>query len=268
MSDLSPKVAKGDIDQLAFTNRDFMGQAPASSTFLSRVRLTQCEEFGRLAARRSSFINLAAFLRGYEDSLNISFIRTSGPIFRGGLHMSYDISKYGWFGWHNMSAWISSRDGRPLRQCRITDLHNERAKLHVDRAYEIPDEFLLQLTAWSKSAFECKVVARQGVVIEIEFRRSSLFERAKPGHAKIETATHSHSRQDLQMLRGLAGQRRGHRRAIGSALLVAGLACVLIALAVTLDWEKIKPTGYELAGSTASYFKKAPSEPPNSTVGR
>src|SRR5215211_1825299 len=74
--------------------------------------------------------------------------------------MSYDISKYGWFGWHNMSAWISSRDGRPLRQCRITDLHNDRAKLHVDRAYEIPDEFLLQLTAWSKSAFECKVRAR------------------------------------------------------------------------------------------------------------
>ncbi|MFL6935665.1 MAG: hypothetical protein ACJ8EJ_13565, partial [Xanthobacteraceae bacterium] len=60
MSDLSPKVAKGDIDQLAFTNRDFMGQAPASSTFLSRVRLTQCEEFGRPAARRSWFINLAA----------------------------------------------------------------------------------------------------------------------------------------------------------------------------------------------------------------
>jgi hypothetical protein len=177
--------------------------------------------------------------------------------------MTYDGLKYGWFGWHNMTAWIASRDGRPLRQCRITDLHNDRAKLHVDRAYEIPDEFLLQLTAWSKSAFECKALARQGAVIEIEFRRSSLFDRAKSVPAKVETATRSHSRQDLQMLRGLAGQRRTHRRAIGSALFAAGLASFLIALAVALDWGKVQTTGYELAGSTASYFKKAPSEPRN-----
>jgi hypothetical protein len=177
--------------------------------------------------------------------------------------MSYDAFKYGWFGWHNMSAWIASRDGRPLRQCRITDLHNDRAKLHVDRAYEIPDEFLLQLTAWSKSAFECKVVARRGMVIEIEFRRSSVFDRPKSSPAQTETATRSHSRQDLQMLRGLAGQRRSHRRAIGSMLFAAGLASFLIVLAVTVGWVKIRPTGYELAGSTTSYFKKAPSEPRN-----
>jgi hypothetical protein len=202
--------------------------------------------------------------------------------------MSHRVLKYGWFGWNNMPAWIASRDGRPLRQCRITDLHGDRAKLEVDRAYEIPNEFLLQLTAFSRSAFECKVVARQGTLIEIQFSRSSLFDRAKPKEVKFETAprgfetemrgfdtatrgfdtaTRGHSRQDLQMLRGLANQRRTHRGAMRSALVVTGVASILIALAVMLDWVKFQPAGYELAGSTSSFFKKA-SEFRNSTIGR
>jgi hypothetical protein len=188
-------------------------------------------------------------------------ITTHTGFLGGDLDMSNHGWKYGWFGWHNMSAWIASRDGRPLRQCRITDLHDDRAKLQVDRAYEIPDEFLLQLNAWSRSAFECKVVARRNMVIEIEFRRSSVFERPKTSCANLEAPTRSHSRQDLQMLRGLAGQRRSHGRVAGSALVVAAAASFLIVLAVTLDWVKFKPTGYELAGSSASHSKKAPSEP-------
>jgi hypothetical protein len=182
--------------------------------------------------------------------------------------MSSDVLKYGWFGWNNMSAWIASRDGRPLRQCRITNLHGDRAKLQVDRAYEIPDEFLLQLNAWSRSAFECKVIARRSMLIEIELRRSSVFDRPKSAPAEIGPASRSHARQDLQMLRGLAGQRRSHGRAVGSALLAVGLACFLIALAVTLDWVKLRSTGYELAGSTTSYLKKVPGEIRNSTMGR
>jgi len=177
--------------------------------------------------------------------------------------MSYDTFKYGWFGWHNMSAWIASREGRPLRQCRITDRHDDRAKLLVERAYEIPDEFLLQLNAWSRSAFECKVVARRGTVIEIALTRNSVLDGQKSGHASAETAPRSYSRQDLQMLRGLVVQRRSHRRAMGSVLFAAGLAFSLIALAVTLDWVKFRSTGYELAGSTASYFKKIPIVPRN-----
>jgi hypothetical protein len=187
--------------------------------------------------------------------------------FRWDFSMSHKALKYGWFGFNNMPAWIASRDGRPLRQCRIADLQGDRAKLEVDRAYEIPDEFLLQLTALSTSAFECKVVARQGMLIEIAFRRSSLFERAQPVEAKPATTSRGHSRQDLQMLRGLASQRRNYRGAIRSALLVAGVASILIGLAIVLDWGRLQPAGYELAGSTASFLKKVPSELRNS-VGR
>ena len=64
--------------------------------------------------------------------------------------MSYQVIKYGWFGWNKMPAWIASRDRRPLRECCIRDLYANRAKLEVDRAYEIPDEFLMTKTTRRK----------------------------------------------------------------------------------------------------------------------
>jgi hypothetical protein len=181
--------------------------------------------------------------------------------------MSHVVLNYGWFGWNNMPAWIASIDGRPLKQCRIVDLDGDHAKLEVDRAYEIPDHFLLQLSAFSRSAFQCKVLARQGMLIHIEFKRSSLFERPNPPDAKPETTTSGNSRHNLRTLRGLAKRRHTHRSAIRSALVVAGVASFLIALAVILDWARFQPSGYELAGSTSSFFRKAPSESRTSTVG-
>jgi hypothetical protein len=56
--------------------------------------------------------------------------------------------------------------------------------------------------------------------------------------------------------------------AIASAwLLVAFCASLLFVLAIVLDWVNLRPVGYQLAGSTASFSKKPVSERFNSTAG-
>jgi hypothetical protein len=166
--------------------------------------------------------------------------------------MSYEWTKYGWFGWNKMPAFIAFRDGRPLRECRIVDFYANRAKLEVDRACEIPEQFRLHLTASSRTAFECEVVGRDDSSIQVELGSVDGPDRVARGSSR--------------QVRGLATRRR-HQGAIASALLVTAVASLLIALAVKFDLVDFQPTGYDLAGSTTSFFKKAPSEPPNSTTG-
>jgi hypothetical protein len=180
--------------------------------------------------------------------------------------MSYEVVKNGWFGWNRMPAWIASSDGRALRECRIIEFYANRAKLEVDRDCEIPEEFLLQLTPVSRAAFECKVICRDDASIQVEFRRDSIFERLSSVDIRPDRLARGNSQHDLTMLRRLAVRRRGQHGALASALLVAAVASLLIALAVKLDLVGLRPTGYDLAGSTTS-FLKAPREPSKSTTG-
>jgi hypothetical protein len=180
--------------------------------------------------------------------------------------MSYERIKYGWFGWNKMPAFIAFRDGRPLRECRIIDLYANRATLEVDRACELPKEFRLHLTASSGTAFECEVVGRDDSSIQVEFRRDSIFQRMSSVDIRPDSLARGNSRQDLTMLRGFATRRR-QPNAIASALIVTAVASLLIALAVKLDLVDLQPTEYHLAGSTTSFFRKAPSEALNSTTG-
>jgi hypothetical protein len=203
-----------------------------------------------------------------KDFFNDTSLQYSRREFFGvGFSMSYERIKYGWFGWNKMPAFIAFRDGRPLRECRIIDIYANRAKLEVDRACEIPDEFRLHLTASSRTAFECEVVGRDDSSIQVEFKRDSIFERMSSADIRPDRLARGSSRQDLAMLRGLATHRRSQQVAIASALLVTAVASLLIALAVKLDWSDLQQSGYHLAGSTTSIFKKAPSEPPNSKTG-
>jgi hypothetical protein len=180
--------------------------------------------------------------------------------------MSYERMKYGWFGWSKMPAFIAFRDGRPLRECRIIDIYADRAKLEVDRAWEIPDQFRLHFAS-GRTAFECEVVGRHGSSIQVGFTRDSIFERMSSADIRPDSLARGSSRQDLTMLRGLATRKPSQQGAIASALLVTAVASLLIALAVKLDFMGLQQTGYHLAGSTTSFLKKAPSEPPNSTKG-
>jgi hypothetical protein len=179
--------------------------------------------------------------------------------------MSYEGLKYGWFGWNKMPAWIASLDGRPVRECRIIEFYANRAKLEVDRACEIPEEFLLQLKAVSRAAFECKAVGRDNSSIQVEFRRESIFERMSSVDVRPDRLARSHSQQELAMMRRLATRRRSQQSAIASAVLVTGVASFLIALAVSLELVDLRSPGYHLAGSTTSFFKRTSSERPNLT---
>ena len=203
---------------------------------------------------------------GFErlSQQHVITILTAG-FFGVGFSMSYEVLKYGWFGWNKMPAFIAFRDGRPLRECRIIDFYANRAKLEVDRAWDIHNEFRLYLTVSSRTAFECEVVGRHGSSIQVEFRRDSIFEPMSSVDIRPDSLARGSSRQDLTMLIGLATRRRSQQGAIASALLVTAVASLLIALAVKLDLMDLQQTGYHLAGSTTSFFKKAPSEPPNST---
>lgn len=49
-------------------------------------------------------------------------------------------------------------------------------------------------------------------------------------------------------------QRRNNRRAIGGALLLTAFASGLVVLAIKLDWMKLRPAEYHLAGSTVRSF--------------
>jgi len=174
--------------------------------------------------------------------------------------MSHETLKYGWFGWNNAPAWITSNDGGPPRECRIRALNGNTVQLEVERAYEISGEFQLRLMAHSRSVFECRIVQRRGTLIEGEFRRNSP-DRVGGAQTRFDGPTDAAARQDLAALRGLAKRRRTSSRVVSSALLVTAIASMLMLLATKFDWLKLQPAAYELASSMSSSFRKGPVAP-------
>ena len=198
--------------------------------------------------------------------------------------MSYDVLKNGWFGW-NMPASISLGDGFGFRPCRIKDITDNRAKLEVHRADEIPDQFLLHLTASGSLPLDCKVITRAPTMVEIEFvwhkpeyglvqtaDYSDIDTKApKPAHVakSSDIASQHRSRRDLEMLRGTAIRRRTRRGVIFNSLIVTAVCASLLFVSVVLfDCESKQSSTYQLAGSTTASAKRVPSDLGNSPAVR
>jgi len=57
----------------------------------------------------------------------------------------------------------------PLIACSIADVSESGARLTLERDDELPDKFLLLLTANGRARRHCRVVWRTGVIVGVEF---------------------------------------------------------------------------------------------------
>lgn len=66
-------------------------------------------------------------------------------------------------------AWIErTSDGPPL-SCTVIDISPSGAKIEVDDAMQLPDEFAIRLTRSGQPNFSCKVVWRNTTAVGVRF---------------------------------------------------------------------------------------------------
>jgi hypothetical protein len=73
------------------------------------------------------------------------------------------------------TAWIGSGENAPLRGCIVSDISENGAKLHVESAEDLPDEFQLLLSGRGGIYRQCRAVWRTKDQIGVQFERA--FER-------------------------------------------------------------------------------------------
>ena len=65
-------------------------------------------------------------------------------------------------------GWIMANDGEP-RECRVCDVSQRGARLGVERVNEMPDYFVLRLSADGRVARHCMIVWRTRDEVGVEF---------------------------------------------------------------------------------------------------
>jgi hypothetical protein len=68
------------------------------------------------------------------------------------------------------NAWIGTDDKQPLRGCMVSDISDDGARLDVESADELPDEFQLLLSGGGIYQ-QCRAVWRTNTQIGVEFKR-------------------------------------------------------------------------------------------------
>lgn len=69
------------------------------------------------------------------------------------------------------SAWIGTGENRPLRGCMVSDISDDGAKLDVESAQDLPDEFQLLLSGNGGIYRQCRAVWRTSDQIGVHFER-------------------------------------------------------------------------------------------------
>jgi hypothetical protein len=69
------------------------------------------------------------------------------------------------------TAWIGAGSNAPLRGCMVSDISDSGAKLDVESAEELPDEFQLLLSGHGGIYRECRAVWRTINQIGVQFEK-------------------------------------------------------------------------------------------------
>lgn len=69
------------------------------------------------------------------------------------------------------AAWIGTGEGMPLRGCIVSDISDDGAKLDVESAQDLPDEFQLLFSGHSGIYRQCRAVWRTADQIGVQFER-------------------------------------------------------------------------------------------------
>lgn len=69
------------------------------------------------------------------------------------------------------AAWIGSCDKIPLRGCIVSDISDDGAKLEVEQAQELPDEFQLLFSGHGGIYRQCRTIWRTTNQIGVHFER-------------------------------------------------------------------------------------------------
>lgn len=75
------------------------------------------------------------------------------------------------------SAKIVASDGSWQRDCRVLDVSQTGAKLAIDRAAELPQDFILALSAQGNATRFCQVVWVEDSQIGVRFERPAASRR-------------------------------------------------------------------------------------------
>jgi len=68
-------------------------------------------------------------------------------------------------------AWIVLGTDQPPYKCMLSDVSKAGAKISIAGHLEIPDEFVLLLSADGRTRRICRVVWREGTHVGVEFQR-------------------------------------------------------------------------------------------------
>ena len=69
------------------------------------------------------------------------------------------------------SGWIASRETETIQKCMISDISDSGARLDVENAGDLPDEFVLLLTRNAKTRRTCRIVWRSRSQVGVHFDR-------------------------------------------------------------------------------------------------
>ncbi len=75
------------------------------------------------------------------------------------------------------NAKIVASDGSWERECRVLDVSQTGAKLAIERAAELPQDFVLALSAQGNATRRCQVVWAEDAQIGVKFERPAASRR-------------------------------------------------------------------------------------------
>ena len=70
-------------------------------------------------------------------------------------------------------ARLDARDGKPPRECMLSDVSESGARVVVKQPNEIPDRVTLLIGSEGVAPRDCKVVWRDGAALGLEFKKNS-----------------------------------------------------------------------------------------------
>ena len=72
-----------------------------------------------------------------------------------------------------LSAKLLTAGNKLLRSCSISDISESGARIVLESDYELPDHFVLLLSARGSPRRNCRVVWRAGLIVGVEFPAGS-----------------------------------------------------------------------------------------------
>jgi hypothetical protein len=72
----------------------------------------------------------------------------------------------------DLPAKVDPGIGLPLRDCRVLDISEQGARLAVDNAEQMPDEFTILLTPAGVPCRRCRMIWREHGHVGVEFDRA------------------------------------------------------------------------------------------------